>query len=345
MNAVKGEGIHGLNPIETVEAYLAAFSEGRVKDIISLLDENVVWHIDGDPRVSTVGLLKGPERVRRWLQDFPRHFRPLDFSISEMISHNDSILVLGRFRHIILSTNNAVGSDMIIHFKVSAGKIIRYQMFEDSALLSRAFDSGDKWQVQQIRLNGTLYRYRDVGNGPTLIFAHGTFARGETFPAQLQTLSQAYRCITLDMPECDGGDNGSSGMSVDDISRDIALMIEELSLGDIVFIGRGQGGTVGIRLAACLPQRVSGLILIGNSVLADCPEPVENGRLQREPLDSGAEATCAACLNHMQSDIQLATSITATRLRLLAGADHRHSADAEDGVTAAIVTFLQEREG
>jgi len=52
---------------QTVEAYLAAFAEGKVDDIIKLLDDNVVWHIDGDPLVSTVGLSKGPDRVRRWL--------------------------------------------------------------------------------------------------------------------------------------------------------------------------------------------------------------------------------------------------------------------------------------
>ncbi|WP_258398022.1 nuclear transport factor 2 family protein, partial [Lonsdalea populi] len=70
------------------------------------------------------------------MQDFPQNFKPRDFSISEIIPHNDSVLVLGRFRHIVLSTGNAVGSDMIIHFKVSGSKIIRYQVLEGPALLA-----------------------------------------------------------------------------------------------------------------------------------------------------------------------------------------------------------------
>lgn len=69
----------GLSAGEVVEAYLAAFAEGRVNDILSLLDENVVWHIDGDPGVSTVGFLQGPDQVRRWLQNFPRNFRVRNF--------------------------------------------------------------------------------------------------------------------------------------------------------------------------------------------------------------------------------------------------------------------------
>lgn len=280
---------HGLSARETVEAYLAAFAAGKVDDIVSLLDDNVVWHIDGEPGVSTVGLLKGPGRVRRWLQNFPQHFKPLDFSISDIIPHNDSVMVLGRFRHTVLSTGNTVGSDMIIHFKVSGSKIIRYQMFEDSARLSRAFDASDEWQFQQIRINGTLYHYRDIGEGPTLIFAHGLFANHEIFSAQFQALSKSYRCIVLDMPGHGLSEYDPAGWKLDDLSRDIALMIEELSLGRVTFIGQSQGGMVGIRLAAYYPQRVSGLVLIGTSAKAEYPERLQNWHRQRETLLSGTE--------------------------------------------------------
>lgn len=274
---------------KTVEAYLAAFAEGKMDDIISLLDDNVVWHIDGEPGVSTVGLLKGPERVRRWLQSFPENFRPLDFSISEIIPHHDSVLVLGHFRHTVLSTGNAVGSDMIIHFKISGAKITRYQMFEDSALLSRAFDASDEWQFQQVRINGTLYHYRDIGEGPTLVFAHGLFANNEIFSAQFQQLSKSYRCIVLDMPGHGLSEYDPAGWKLDDLSRDLALMIEELSLGKVTFIGQSQGGMVGIRLAAYYPQLVSGLVLIGTSARPEFPERLQNWHRQRETLLIGSE--------------------------------------------------------
>ena len=191
MESKNTQGVQDLGAKKVVEAYLAAFAEGRVDDIVSLLDDNVVWHIDGEPGVSTVGLLQGPARVRRWLQNFPQNFRPQVFSISELNAHNDSVLVLGRFRHTVLSTGNTVGSDMIIHFKVLGSKITRYQIFEDSALLGRAFDASDEWQLQQVRVNGTLYRYHDIVEGPTLMFAHGLFANHEIFSAQFRVLSKS----------------------------------------------------------------------------------------------------------------------------------------------------------
>ncbi|MEB6338337.1 alpha/beta fold hydrolase [Serratia rhizosphaerae] len=290
MEATHTHDMQGLSARKTVEAYLAAFAAGKVEDIVSLLDDNVVWHIDGVPEVSTVGLLQGVEQVRRWLQSFPQHFRPLDFSISEMIAHHDSVLVLGRFRHIVLSTGNAVGSDMIIHFKVSASKITRYQMFEDSALLGRAFDADDEWQLQQVRINGTLYRYRDIGEGPTLLFAHGLFANHEIFSAQFEALSKSHRCIVLDMPGHGQSGYNPAGWTLDDLSRDLALMIQELSLGKVTVIGQSQGGMAAIRLAAHYPQRVSGLVLIGTSARAEYPERLQNWREQRAILLTGSDA-------------------------------------------------------
>ncbi|WP_456310150.1 alpha/beta fold hydrolase [Serratia proteamaculans] len=288
---------------QTVEAYLAAFAEGKVDDIIKLLDDNVVWHIDGDPLVSTVGLSKGPDRVRRWLQDFPLNFKPLAFSINNIITHNDSVLVLGYFRHIVLSTGNAVGSDMIIHFKVSKAKITHYQMFEDSALLRRAFDVSDLWQQQQVRINGTLYRYLDIGEGPTLIFAHGLFANHEIFSAQLLALSQSYRCIVLDMPGHGMSEYNPVGWKLDDLSRDLALMIQELSLGKVTFIGHSQGGMVAMILAAHYPQLISRLVLIGTSAREEFPERLENWRRQREILLAGSEHEREDLFKKIQADI------------------------------------------
>lgn len=306
MEVTKNHEKDGESARKTVEAYLAAFAEGKVDDIVSLLDDNVVWHIDGEPGVSTVGLLQGAGQVRRWLQNFPQNFRPLDFSISEMIAHKDSVLVLGRFRHTVLSTGNVVGSDMVIHFKVSGAKITRYQMFEDSALLGRAFDSSDEWQLQQVRINGTLYRYRDVGEGPTLIFAHGLFVNHEIFSAQFEALSRSYRCIVLDMPGHGLSEYDHAGWKLDDLSRDLALMIQELSLGKVTFIGQSQGGMVGIRLAAYYPQLVSGLVLIGTSARAEFPERLHNWHRQREILLTGSERAREDLFKQIQDQINSA---------------------------------------
>lgn len=286
---------------QVVETYLAAFAAGRVDEIISLLADDVVWHIDGEPGVSTVGLLQGPEQVRRWLMAFPQNFRPREFVINEIIAQHDSVLVLGRFRHTVVSTQHTVGSDMIIHFTVTNGKIRRYQIFEDSALLARAFNADDEWSLQQVRINGTLYRYRDIGEGPTLLFAHGLFASHHIFAAQVQALSHSYRCIVLDMPGHGLSGYDPTGWTLDDLSRDLALMIDELALGKVTIVGQSQGAMVALRLAARYPKLLAGLVLIGTSARAELPERLEIWRRQRETLLNGCDAARDALFTTLQA--------------------------------------------
>lgn len=289
-----------------VETYLAAFGAGRVEEIVSLLAEDVVWHIDGEPTVSTVGLLQGPEQVRRWLMAFPQNFRPREFVINEIIAQHDSVLVLGRFRHTVVSTQHTVGSDMIIHFTVTNGKIRRYQIFEDSALLARAFNADDEWSLQQVRINGTLYRYRDIGEGPTLLFAHGLFASHHIFAAQVQTLSHSYRCIVLDMPGHGLSGYDPAGWTLDGLSGDLALMIDELALGKVTLVGQSQGAMVALRLAARHPEQLAGLVLIGTSARAELPERLENWRRQRETLLNGSDASREALFSTIQTYVNSA---------------------------------------
>ncbi|MGR4049734.1 alpha/beta fold hydrolase [Kosakonia cowanii] len=284
-----------------VETYLAAFAAGRVEEIVSLLADDVVWHIDGEPTVSTVGLLQGPEQVRRWLMAFPQNFRPREFVINDIIARHDSVLVLGRFRHTVMSTQHTVGSDMIIHFTVTDGKIRRYQIFEDSALLARAFNGEDEWSLQQVRINGTLYRYRDIGEGPTLLFAHGLFASHHIFAAQVQALSHSYRCIVLDMPGHGLSGYDPAGWTLDDLSGDLALMIDELALGTVTIVGQSQGAMVALRLAARHPELLAGLVLIGTSARAELPERLENWRRQRETLLNGSDAAREALFSIIQT--------------------------------------------
>lgn len=291
---------------QVVETYLAAFAAGRVDEIVSLLADDVVWHIDGEPGVSTVGLLQGPEQVRRWLMTFPQNFRPREFVINEIIAQHDSVLVLGRFRHTVVSTQHTVGSDMIIHFTVTNGKIRRYQIFEDSALLARAFNVDDEWSLQQVRINGTLYRYRDIGEGPTLLFAHGLFASHQIFTAQVQALSQSCRCIVLDMPGHGLSGYDPTGWTLDDLSRDLALMIDELALGKVTIVGQSQGAMVALRLAARYPEFLAGLVLIGTSARAEFPERLETWRRQREILLNGSDTAREALFTTLQAYVNSA---------------------------------------
>lgn len=303
MTLINKQQTAATKPTDVVKAYLAAFACEAWDEAVALLDKEVVWHVDGDVKVPTVGVLKGAEQVKTWLQRFPEHFTPQDFTLSEFIEQDNNVLVLGRFRHRIALTGNSVGSDMIIHFQVMRGKITRYQIFEDSALLCRAFNPHDDWQQQQIKLNGTVYHYRERGEGPTILFAHGLFADHTIFTEQVNRLSQHFRCILIDMPGHGQSGYDPEGWTLDAISQDFALMIQARSLGEVIFIGQSQGGMVGIRLAARYPECVSRLILIGTSARAEYPERLTEWQTRREILSEGNARDREEVLRAMQAQI------------------------------------------
>lgn len=276
-------------PAGVVEAYFAAFGAGDIDGVLALLTEDVVWHVDGAVSVSTVGLLQGRERVRRWLESFPQNFKPLVFAIDRLFESGDEVVAIGRFRHTVLTTSRTAGSDVAIRFTVRDGQIARYQILEDSLLLARAFDPDAAWSAHQVRVNGTVYSYSDRGDGPVVVFAHGLFVDNTIFDAQVTVLESAYRCISFDMPGHGQTGYRKAGWTLDDIANDLALLIKEQSLGPVAFVGQSQGGMVGIRLAARRPQLVSRLVLIGTSARPEGPERLGDWHTLRNTILTGSE--------------------------------------------------------
>jgi 3-oxoadipate enol-lactonase len=290
-------------PTRLVEAYFAAFGSGDLDGALALLTEDVIWHVDGAVSVSTVGLLQGRERVRRWLERFPQNFKPLVFAIDRLFESGDEVMAVGRFRHRVLATSRTAGSDLAIRFTVRDGQIARYQILEDSLLLARAFDPDDRWDTHQVKVNGATYSYTHRGEGPVVVFAHGLFVDHTIFDAQVADLESTHRCISLDMPGHGRSGYHEAGWTLDDIADDLALLIEEQSLGPVAFVGQSQGGMVGIRLAARRPELVSKLVLIGTSARPEDPARLGDWHALRNTILTGSEAEREAAFTGVQKHV------------------------------------------
>ena len=288
---------------QVTENWFSAFAAGDIARLTELLCEDVVWHVDGDPGVSTAGLLQGRNKVVAWLRSFPQNFLAREFVISHYYGDHENVLAVGRFRHTILSTGQTVGSDMVIRFTVRGQQISRYQIYEDSLLLKQAFTVQPQPVHQQVRINGTVYRYLDIGEGPILLFAHGLFLGGQAFRAQYSGLSQNYRCIVIDMPGHGQSGHSPSGWTLDDIAEDLALMIEELFQQPVTFIGQSQGGMAGIRLAARFPQRIQRMILLGTSAREEPADRMAVWQQRHEILHSGTQQQRSQLFTSLQQTL------------------------------------------
>lgn len=91
--------------IALIERYFSAFGAGDTDAALDCVHPDAIWHVDGDPDVVTVGIIRGREAVRRWLERFPSGFRPLVFSVDRLIGGDPDVMALGRFRHRVRPTD------------------------------------------------------------------------------------------------------------------------------------------------------------------------------------------------------------------------------------------------
>lgn len=288
---------------EIVQAYFEAIRTGNVDAAVDLLAADVVWHVDGGSDVPTAGLFYGRAQVRKWLSSFPGNFEPRGFQFDGMVEGEDDILVLGRFRHLILPTNRFMESDFVMRFNVRDGQIKRYQIFEDSLVLAKSFDQTDAWLGCHISINGTKYAYSDSGDGPTILFTHGLFVDRTLFSAQIDALSSNFRCISFDMPGHGQSEFKAEGFSLDDIALDLELFIQEHRLGPVIFVGQSMGGMVGIRLAAKRPDLLVGLVLIGTSARSEFPERLPMWQALREIILTGTDEERSQAFQNVQAQV------------------------------------------
>ena len=72
-------------------------------------------------------------------------------------------------------------------------RVARYQRRADGG------EHGD-WGVGEIRLGQGVMRYREVGEGPILLFVHGILANGTLWREVVPRLSGKFRCGVPDLP-------------------------------------------------------------------------------------------------------------------------------------------------
>lgn len=92
--------------------------------------------------------------------------------------------------------------------------------------------------------NGADLYYRDVGDGPPIVFLHGVMASHRFFDPQMTTLSSEYRTIAIDFRGHGRSEKTDLGHSVPQYARDLHTFLELHDLEDVVLVGWSMGALV-----------------------------------------------------------------------------------------------------
>ena len=122
--------------------------------------------------------------------------------------------------------------------------------------------------AREVVVDGRRLAYHDVGDGPTVLFLHGSgpgVSGMANFAAVLPALAPHLRCLVLDQP----GFGGSERPVPFDrnylrISADAVIgFLDALGLDKVGLLGNSMGGDVAVRVALDHPARVGRMLLMG----------------------------------------------------------------------------------
>jgi 3-oxoadipate enol-lactonase len=130
--------------------------------------------------------------------------------------------------------------------------------------------------------------WRELGDGPPLLFLHGLGGSRSSWDPQLAGLSDRWRCIAWDMPGY--GDSAPvAPLTYEAIADRLVAMLDDLDLAMADVVGLSFGGMHALHAALRHPGRIGRLVLADTSAAfgldGTSPERWKAARLR--PLDAG----------------------------------------------------------
>lgn len=125
---------------------------------------------------------------------------------------------------------------------------------------------------------------RDAGEGPAIVFSHGTLLDRTMFDSQINTLSARYRTIAYTSRA--GTSRFGTEESLDDLVDDCLAVTNDVGVDRFVLVGMSVGGFMAVELALRHPERVAGLVLMATQAAAYTPDERATFGSLLEPLDT-----------------------------------------------------------
>ena len=110
-------------------------------------------------------------------------------------------------------------------------------------------------------VDGVSIHFDVQGNGATaLVFVHGWCCNRHYWEGQAGHFSPDYTVVTLDLAGHGESGHNRTRWSVPAFGKDVAAVVEQLGLDQVVLIGHSMGGPVIVEPIGRLPAAVIGLV-------------------------------------------------------------------------------------
>lgn len=164
--------------------------------------------------------------------------------------------------------------------------------------------------LREIATPAGVLRYYDTGDGPPLLFLHGSgpgVTGWRNFRGVLPTFASRFRCLVLEFPGF-GVSDDFGGHPMVTAQGVVVPFLDALGVDRVDIVGNSMGGGVGINVAINHPDRVGRLVTIGGiGTNIFSPGPSEGIRLLQEFTETPTRQRLVDWLNSMVYDQSLVT--------------------------------------
>lgn len=127
---------------------------------------------------------------------------------------------------------------------------------------------------QPILNKGVNIEYTDSEKGDTtLLFVHGWGINHTYWDSQVAYFKSHYRVVTIDLPGFGQSGKNRSDWSTPAYGSDVAAVINQLQLKNVILIGHSMAGDIIVQAALYEPKQVIALIGVDNFKGAGVPNP------------------------------------------------------------------------
>lgn len=137
-------------------------------------------------------------------------------------------------------------------------------------------ETGSAGRIRSVQLAQGKVQYLDIGDGPTLLFVHGSLVGGEMWRKVFRPLSSRFRCVAPTLPL--GGHTVPMKAEADLTPLGIARLIDDfmaaLYLRDVTVVACDTGGAFTQLVAVHHPERVGRLVLTNCDAFENFLPPV-----------------------------------------------------------------------
>lgn len=166
-----------------------------------------------------------------------------------------------------------------------------------AALAARTLPLAAEQQFLTSAKLGTFNLFYEVhGDGPAVVFAHGSGGTHMSWWQQVPVLSKDYRCVTIDHRAFGYSRDTANGPGRLAFVKDLEGLLDHLKVDKVSLVAQSMGGSTALGFASAHPERVSALIMsdtIGGytdpeiaklrETLGSTRTPFAPGFAQREP--------------------------------------------------------------